>query len=221
MGQVKQGPEGFLRTGTEREAAEKYARLFDESTDTTQDKLAHFAKYVRRQDMTRLLARYEIFKRVLKVKGSVVECGVFRGSGLMAWANFSAVLEPNNLTRRVYGFDTFDGFPEVGERDESKLRTPQKGELRSSCYGELIGLIEAYDMNRFLGHVKKMELIKGDASETIPAFIEKNPHLVVSLLFLDFDLCEPTEVAIEYIVPRMPRGAIIAFDELDNPAWPG
>ena len=38
---------------------------------------------------------------------------------------------------------------------------------------------------------------------------------------LGFDLYEPTRVAIEHFVPRMPRGAIIAFDELENPIWPG
>jgi hypothetical protein len=41
------------------------------------------------------------------------------------------------------------------------------------------------------------------------------------LLFLDFDLYEPTKVAIENFLPRMPKGAVIAFDELDNPIWPG
>lgn len=69
--------------------------------------------------------------------------------------------------------------------------------------------------------MKKVELIKGDAMKTIPEFLQKKPHLVVSLLFLDLDLYEPTKVAIEYFVPRMPKGAIIAFDELDNPLWPG
>ena len=58
-------------------------------------------------------------------------------------------------------------------------------------------------------------------TKTIPEFVEENQHLVVSLLFLDLDLYDPTKVAIEYFVPRMPKGAIIAFDELDNPIWPG
>jgi hypothetical protein len=51
--------------------------------------------------------------------------------------------------------------------------------------------------------------------------VAKHPHLVVSLLYLDFDLYEPTKVALEHFVPRMPKGAVIAFDELDNPLWPG
>lgn len=213
--------EGFLRTSYEREAAEAYARLFDESTDGTQAKLTHFAKYVRRQDMTRLLARYEIFKRVLPVKGSIVECGIYRGAGLMCWANFSAVLEPCNLTRRIYGFDTFEGFPTPGLQDQSGFRGAQKGELRADCYDELLRLIAAFDQNRFLGHVKKVELVKGNACETIPQFVQSHPHVVVSLLFLDFDLYDPTRAAIEAFVPRMPKGAVLAFDELDNPAWPG
>jgi hypothetical protein len=57
--------------------------------------------------------------------------------------------------------------------------------------------------------------------ETIPRFLADHPHLVVSLLFLDFDLYEPTLTALEHFVPRMPRGAVLAFDELDNPIWPG
>ena len=67
----------------------------------------------------------------------------------------------------------------------------------------------------------KVHLIKGDVAQTIPDFLMRNRHLVVSLLFLDFDLYEPTKIAIENFVPRMPKGSVIAFDELDNPMWPG
>jgi hypothetical protein len=51
-------------------------------------------------------------------------------------------------------------------------------------------------------------------------FIETHPT-VVSLLYLDFDLYEPTVAALKHFVPRMPAGSVIAFDELDNPIWPG
>ncbi len=45
--------------------------------------------------------------------------------------------------------------------------------------------------------------------------------MIVSLLYLDFDLYEPTKIALENFFPRMPKGSVIAFDELDNPLWPG
>ena len=215
------GGEGAQRTAPEQEASLEYARAFDENPDPTHVKFRDFAKYARRQDLTGFLARYEIFKRVLTVKGSVIECGVFRGGGLMAWANFSAILEPSNLGRRVYGFDTFEGFESVGSEDSSRHRETRKGELRADSFDEIQRLIATFDKNRFLGHVDKVHLVKGDATETIPRFVADNPHVLVSLLFLDFDLYEPTKAAIEHFLPRMPKGSIIAFDELDNPAWPG
>lgn len=213
--------EGVFRTDSETTAIDMYAKAFDQSLDSTQVKLQHFTKYIRRQDITKLLSRYEIFKKVINVKGSIIECGVYRGFGLMSWALFSEVLEPVNLTRRVYGFDTFKGMESISAKDKSSLRTARESDFRADTYEELLRLINAFDNNRFLGHISKVRLVDGDAVETIPKFIEENPHIMVSLLFLDFDLYEPTRIALEYFLPRMPRGAIIAFDELDNPIWPG
>jgi hypothetical protein len=213
--------EANFRQQSEMEAVNDYARAFENSPDSLQNKLQNFTKYIRRQDLTRLLAKYEIFKKVLNVKGSIVECGVFKGAGLMSWALFSDMLEPVNLTRRIYGFDTFSGFPDVSKKDKNQMRNPKSGDLRAGVYDEMHSLIKAYDKNRFLGHIEKVKLVKGNASKTIPKFIKENQHLMVSLLFLDFDLYEPTKVALENFVPRMTKGAVIAFDELDNPIWPG
>lgn len=215
------GAPGSMRTGTEKEAGKKLESIFMRSPDSVEIKLENFIKYTRRQKITRLLAQYEIFKQVLPVKGSIVECGVHQGASLMAWAQLSAVLEPVNLTRRIYGFDTFSGFTSVHEKDESDFTEIKPGDFYSDCYNELKELIEVYNSDRFLGHISKVELVKGDAMETIPEFIESHKHLVISVLFLDFDLYEPTKTAIEYFFPRMPKGAVIAFDELDNPLWPG
>ena len=76
-------------------------------------------------------------------------------------------------------------------------KTAEPGALLADSYDELLRLIELYDKDRFLGHIPKVELIKGDATQTIPRFAADHPHLVVSLLFLDFDLYEPTKAALE------------------------
>jgi Macrocin-O-methyltransferase (TylF) len=213
---------GGLRTQAEQDEAARNRACFEKNPEPWETKIENFPKYVRRQNLTRFLALYEIFKKVLDVKGSVVECGVHRGFGVMSWAKLSAILEPVNLTRRIYGFDTFAGFPAVSERDVARSSgAPKPGDLAASAYEEILELAAVNDSTRFLGHIAKVRLVKGDAVETIPAFIEEHPHLVVSLLFLDFDLYEPTKTALEHFVPRMPKGAIIAFDELDNPLWPG
>jgi hypothetical protein len=131
------------------------------------------------------------------------------------------MLEPENLTRRIYGFDTFAGFPSVGDKDRSRFTGSEPGDLAADSHAELLRLIEIYDRDRYLGHIPKVELVRGDMPVTIPDFVETHPHLLVSLLFLDADMYEPTKVALENFLPRMPKGAVVAFDELDNPLWPG
>lgn len=213
---------GGLRTNAERDEGSRNKALFENNPSTWETKLENFPKYVRRQNLTRFLALYEIFKHQLPIKGSIIECGVNHGFGIMTWAKLSAILEPVNLTRRIYGFDTFEGFPGVSEKDRSATSQHVKvGDLAADVYDELTQLVEVYDSTRFIGHVNKVNLVRGDALETIPRFVADNPHLVVSLLFLDFDLYEPTKVALEHFLPRMPKGAVLAFDELDNPLWPG
>ncbi len=210
-----------FKTETELEVGKSLENIFVNCPDRIETKLENFPKYVRRQHLKRFLAMYEIFKLILPVKGSIVECGVFRGFSVMAWAKLSAILEPENLTRRIYGFDSFGGFPSVSHEDRSSAGVAAPGDFQTTSYDELLELIRVYDQDRFLGHMPKVELIPGDASKTIPEFVQRNTHLLVSLLFLDFDLYEPTKVALEQIVPRMPKGAVLAFDELDNPIWPG
>ena len=214
--------EGGLRTLAEAEEMKKNKDCFDQNPGTWGKKMENFPKYVRRQNITRLLSLYEIFKRIIDVKGSIIECGVFQGFGIMSWSKLSAILEPVNLTRRVYGFDSFSGFPSISKEDKTSVNESiRDGDLYANSYEELNELIKNHDSTRFLGHISKTKLIKGDAIKTIPKFVNENPHLVVSLLFLDFDLYEPTKVALDNFVPRMPKGSIIAFDELDNPLWPG
>lgn len=214
--------EGGLRTQFEKQEGARNKACFERNPESWEKKMESFPKYVRRANLTRFLALYEIFKRVQSIKGSIVECGVFRGFGIMTWAKLSAILEPVNLTRRIYGFDSFAGFPNVSEEDKTDFSDHvSEGDLYADSHDEILELASINDSTRFLGHIPKVELIKGDATQTIPQLIEKNPHLLVSLLFLDFDLYEPTKVALENFVPRMPKGSIIAFDELDNPLWPG
>jgi hypothetical protein len=210
-----------FRTPAEQEVGDRIAEIFAASLDPVEVRLENFPKYVRRQQLKRFLALYEIFKRVLPVKGSVVECGVFRGFGLMSWAKLSAMLEPENLTRRIYGFDTFAGFPSVHAKDANRVAPPHPGALQADSRDELQALIAEYDRDRFLGHIDKVHLVAGDITQTVPRFVTEHPHLMVSLLFLDADLYEPTRIALENFLPRMPRGAVVAFDELDNPQWPG
>lgn len=204
------------------EYAEGIERYFEQSLGTNIDKLRHFTKFVPRQTLSMFIAKHELFKQVIGVHGHIIECGVFLGSGLMTWAKLSSIFEPVNHIRRIVGFDTFTGFPGINEKDRGEdVGSAVEGGFAAEACEDLKECIRLYDLNRPIGHIPRVELVVGDATNTIPEYIENNKHLVVAMLYLDFDLYEPTKTAIELFYPRMPKGAVIVFDELDEAPWPG
>lgn len=209
---------------------EEYQALMDEhffsSSGSIQQKLGAFPRYVSRQQQAVYLFKWELFRQILEVHGSIVEMGVYMGSGLFSFASFSAILEPYNYQRRIIGFDTFSGFPDVTERDKNtQYESPEckKGGLGipGNHLADLETSIELFDKNRYISHLPKIELVPGDVAVTLPEFLKANPHTLISLLYLDFDLYEPTIIALEALYERVVCGGIIAFDELNNPMWPG
>lgn len=212
-------------TGAETGAVGELVAAFESSPLSLAQRLQTFPRHVRRQDIARFLVKHEIFKMSLAANGSVVECGVFAGGGLMSWMHFSAIHEPYNHTRRVIGFDTFDGFPGVDDKDTQRGSSNHlhEGAFRTndSIKEEIEQLAALHDGNRPLGHIPKIELVAGDACQTIPRYVAEHPHLLVSLLYLDFDIYAPTKVALEILYPRVVRGGIVAFDELNCAEFPG
>jgi len=195
---------------------------FDVFSSASKSKARNFTKYIRRQTLARFLVQEQLFRLQMPVKGSIVECGVHEGGGLMAYALLSATLEPYNYRRKIIGFDTFGGFPAIHEKDGvGDNRKVGYFEESYDTFAELNSVIATYDSNRFLSEIPKVQLVKGDATKTIPDFIRDNPHTLISMLYLDFDIFEPTAVALKSFLPRMPKGAVIAFDEVNNASWPG
>jgi hypothetical protein len=212
-------------TEPEKTVLSDLCAAFEQSALPLAQRLQTFPRHVRRQDIARFLVKYEIFKIALPVNGCIVECGVFAGGGLMAWTHFSSILEPYNHTRTVVGFDTFSGFPGISEHDsktgQSNHLYPGAFRTTESIMDEIATLAGIHDRNRPLGHIPKVQLVDGDACKTIPEFISTHPHLLVSLLYLDFDIYEPTRAALEHIYPRVVRGGVVAFDELNCAEFPG
>jgi hypothetical protein len=100
----------------------EYGQFFNSSPLSVSSKLQNFSKYTRRQDLSRFLAKHELFKLQLNLPGSIVECGCFQGGGTLAFAQLSAIYEPYNHTRKIIGFDSFAGFPNVSEKDTNLHR---------------------------------------------------------------------------------------------------
>ena len=211
------------QSGNDLTQFERINQFFEQDEGSVLNKVDAFPKYATRQSIAKFLTKFELFKQILNVNGSIVEAGVLHGGGTLAWAKLSSILEPTNHTRKIIGFDTFEGFPSVDEKDFKGTDGSliKVGELQGSTYESVSEAVSIYDENRPLSHISKVELVKGDIAETAPNYLDENPHLVVSMLYLDVDLYEPTKVMLETFVPKMPKGGIIVFDELNAKMFPG
>ncbi len=206
----------------DREAYGLAEQAFEASSTPLFNKLEAFARFTTKRSIARFLAHTELFQRILPVNGIIVECGVLDGASLFTWAQLSNIFEPVNHTRKIVGFDTFEGFPSVNDDvDNQGYYKYQAGDTRGSEFADFDISIDKFNHERHLSHIPLIELVKGDFNETGPKWAEDNPVKSIALLYLDFDLYEPTKTALEVFLPRMPKGAIVAFDELNHEVYPG
>ena len=83
---------------------------------------------------------------------------------------------------------------------------------------QLLGHLEKFNP---VSHIKKHELIKGDATKSIKKFLKKNPQTIISLAFFDFDIYKPTKICLKAILPHLIKGSVLVFDELNDKVSPG
>jgi hypothetical protein len=178
--------------------------------------------FMRTQPLADLLSIDVLYRMVLDVPGVIMEFGVHRGRHMALFTALRGVYEPYNPHRRVIGFDTFEGFPDVAEVDELGRSAVQgKFALPSGYADYLENILSAHQANEPLGHIRRTLIIKGDVRETLPEYLQVNPQTIIALAYFDLDLYEPTFAALHAIRPYLARGSIVAFDEINHPKWPG
>ena len=174
--------------------------------------------YLDRRMVSLILTRIKLFEKIVSTQGAVVECGVYKGNSLMTFFHLSNILEPNNFNRKIIGFDTFSGFPHV---DITRDTAGEVGHLSDTNLELIQNMIVVQENDKFIPHMKKIELVVGDARESIPSYVKANPHLLIALLYLDFDLYEPTKIALDHLLPLVPKGGVVGFDEINQKKWAG
>lgn len=175
---------------------------------------------MRRQTLSRLLYTAQLYERIVDVPGVVCEFGVQWGATLAQLINLRGMLEPYNTSRFIVGFDTFEGFAGVNDKDGGHSRAGDYATLPGyeQQLEEILALHESFSP---LAHIRRFELVKGDASVTGPAWLERNPHAVVAMAIFDMDIYQPTRDVLQAILPRLTKGSLLVFDELSCPHFPG
>lgn len=191
---------------------------------TAHEALEYWPILTRRTSLQRFLALNELINLTLDVPGDIAEFGVWQGHSLLTWANLLEIYCTTDRSKQVFGFDTFSGFEEFDSVD-GDIDITQRKSLDSFGGKEVLerlnDAIELFNSDRFVPWKSRIELVMGDVMKTLPVWLEKNQGRRFSLVYLDLDVYKPTKFVIEELWEKMPKGAVIAFDEYAKPAWQG
>ena len=182
--------------------------------------LDNVALFLDRRMLSRFLFINEMYQRILEIHGYVIELGVRYGQNLSLFTSLRGIYEPFNHNRKIIGFDTFKGFPVIDKIKDKNVKTgefsvPEKYEQFLST------VLSVHENMAPIESIKKFDLIKGDVSKTVKKYFTEHRETIIALAYFDFDIYEPTKDCLEAIVPYLSKGAVIGFDEINVPDWPG
>jgi Macrocin-O-methyltransferase (TylF) len=180
----------------------------------------HQTVFLRRQSLSRLIYYYELYQKIIDVPGVICEFGVQWGATLSTLINLRGMFEPFNHSRTIYGFDTFEGFVQIDEKDGG-FSAAGDYSTTANYYEVLEEILHLQESFSPIPHMKKFELVRGDASHTVPEWLERNPHAIVAMAILDMDVYRPTRDVLTKLIPRLTKGSLLVFDELNCRHFPG
>ncbi len=157
------------------------------------------------QNATRFLYFYEHMRTIQGITGDIVECGVGWGRSMLA---ISIAMQALNEKRMIYGFDSFEGFPEPtiedlpGKAKRGHYKTRQdsvfKHFLNSGLSADFIAM--------------NIRLVPGFFVDSLRQYHGEK----VAMLHLDVDIYSSYKETLEFFYPKVVAGGIIAFDEYQS-----
>jgi len=165
-------------------------------------------------------------------EGAYAECGVFQGTTLFTVAAF---LKNIGSDRQLYGFDSFEGFPdsEIDYRDapqffsellDRELITEEhyrkaaertadftdKSHLQGEYFLDVKGVVDIAEQ------FENVQLVKGAFSDSLKDFDEP-----IAVLFLDCDLYQSYMDCLGALYEQVVPGGVVIFDEYYSLKYPG
>lgn len=153
---------------------------------------------------TRFLYAKRLFDQISGLDGDIVECGVGMGTSLQIW---TSLCHDEGRRRCIWGFDSFEGFPEP-TREDTSPRNPKKGEWKVSTPKTITNLFvrAGFSAEWVRAH---LTLVPGYFEDSLPKYTGES----IALLHLDADLYQSYRTSLEQLYEKVVPGGIVAFDE--------
>ncbi|MFE3323248.1 class I SAM-dependent methyltransferase [Streptomyces sp. NPDC059176] len=206
----------------ERQSRLRLTKLLTQTPIPPEYLIDNLPVYLRRHQLADLLCMDALYRMIPEVPGVIMEFGVLHGRHLAALTALRSIYEPYNSLRRIIGFDTFTGFPDIADVDRvTTSAVTGRFAVPEDEVDHLREVMAAHEIGEPFGHTQRTFVIQGDVRTTVPRYLAENEETVIALAYFDLDLYRPTKELLEVIRPHLTRGSILAFDELAHPKWPG
>lgn len=193
--------------------------LFDNTPKSVYNSFNDFIFTDETKVFGKLVARSLFVAKTRTIPGDIVECGVFKGSGMMTFLKLKKIWFPHSI-KRVIGFDFFE--------TEKLLETISGVDAK-----EMGNLFESRDFKHGVNSLEEIhgkisdagftdrdfELVRGDLKTTASEYVSTHPGFKISLLYMDVDLKDPTHYALRAFWDRVSIGGVVLFDEYAYHKW--
>ncbi len=197
-------------------------RHFKQNPIPDDEILSNLGLFLNSKNLSRILSMDHLYRQIIDVQGIIIEFGTRWGQNLAIFSALRGIYEPFNRHRKIVGFDTFKGFPSISEKDgKSKLMKEENYAVSENYLGYLTKVMELQEKDNPLSHIKKFDLIAGDAAVEIKKYLKNHPETIIALVYFDLDLYEPTKKCLDAIRPPLVKGSVLGFDELNDIDCPG
>ncbi len=171
------------------------------------------------QMMRRNLDRWTMYLRAVDfvnfeaVEGDILEFGVFGGVSMALLAQAYA-FDPKGMTRRIVGYDSFQGLP---QSEETHARWTGGDCARIHAWhptmkpGDVVTEEITLDLFRRCG-LDKPELEVGLFQDTIAKTVPSK-YAAAALVHVDCDMYESAKIVLAGLAPVLQEGTVVLFDE--------
>lgn len=171
--------------------------------------------------LSKILFLNHVYQKITHLQGVVMDLGTRWGQNAVIMQTLRAIYEPYNYQRKILAFDTFTGFVGNSEHDGDLANGQGLAAVTDNYQQHLDSIMQAHEQLHPLNHMKKFEIVAGDVRQTVERYLSQNPETLISLAFFDLDIYEPTKKVLEDIMPRLGKGSILVFDQLNYKGTPG
>lgn len=211
-------------TPEQLDARDRLWEMFRSDIMSDPEKERNLGLFVRSSLLARLFAVAEVYREIVAIPGAIAEFGTWRGQNAVLCENLRAIYEPFNKQRRIFAFDTFEGYQTLKANDRMTHHDYQPGKFSTGAdYADVLAkLMEIHESINVMGHLKTgHRVVKGNVHKTLPAVLKETPNLLLALAMFDMNLEGPTTFAVRQILKRTVPGCRLVFFQLQRDFLPG